>query len=352
MPQRFGGGGATQQCALCASRPAIVGARDGSCGQACSECLRTLGGPFAITNPASNLVLETDAHEPGKLQVWLYNGRPNQLWQYDLSTREIVNSSTGQALDLDAADKTSMITWDKNGRPNQQWIIDPNSLTITNLQTGRAVGIVGDGHGELREGAPCVALPLTRHGGPHPDQVWTLQSATSGAASVDGGGGSAAHPPEGVPPFDGTAVMVLTDNDGQRVCFEAVSQPIEVHDFKGKKGVALKLQYPIFFCPSARLAKAQHKAQPVLFMTNHDWEYLRQPHVTHSGAFGSDEERWPATLFEQRFDAAASTFQSPPRSDWRVVWKFPGDLNGIPTFRRIENIPLPVGFYNFQDDGW
>ena len=30
-----------------------------------------------------------------------------------------------------------------------------------------------------------------------------------------------------------------------------------------------------------------------------------------------------------------------------------GDLNGIPGIKRIENVPLPVGFYGFRaDDGW
>ena len=150
----------------------------------------------------------------------------------------------------------------------------------------------------------------------------------------------------------GGAMMILIDFAGQRVCLKANSEPIEVHDFKGKKGLTLKLRQPIFFCPSARLSDGQHKAQPVLFMSRTDWQYLKQPDVTHSGAFGSDTETWTAALFEQRFDSAASTYCPPAHSDWQVVWKFPGDLNQIPTFMPIKNIPLPVGYYEFLDDGW
>ena len=238
MPQRLdatgGGGGTTQRCTLCEGRPAA--ARDGSCGQACSELLQLLGSPFAITNPSSKLVLEADAYSPGKIQVWRYNGQPNQLWQYDLSTRALVNLSSGQALDLDAADTTSVIAWNRNGRPNQQWTIDPNSQTITNPQTGHSVGVVGD-RGELREGAQCVALPLTQHGRPSRDQVWMLQSPTASVAVVDdghgrragrvrpgsvsgqsyggGGGGAAVYSSQGVS-LDGTQI-VLTDNTGS-VC--------------------------------------------------------------------------------------------------------------------------------------
>ena len=56
-------------------------------------------------------------------------------------------------------------------------------------------------------------------------------------------------------------------------------------DFNGIPGLNLRLRHPIFFCASARLAKGQHKAQPVLFMAGTDWHYLRQPQVTHRGAF-------------------------------------------------------------------
>ena len=147
--------------------------------------------------------------------------------------------------------------------------------------------------------------------------------------------------------------MVLTDDESRRVRLVAHTDPgIEVRDFNGIPGLNLRLRHPIFFCASARLAKGQHKAQPVLFMAGTDWHYLRQPQVTHRGAFGSDDETWSAALFEQRFDQEASSYHPEHVESWQVVWKFPGDLNGIPTFRRIENVPLPVGFYNFWDDGW
>ncbi len=347
-------------------------------------------GTFAIKNPSSDLVLEADAHDLQTIQVWQYNGRPNQLWQYDPTKGSIFNSASGQALDLDMADQTTVIGWSRNGRPNQQWIIDPRSQTITNPATGKALGI----DHKLQNGSRCIASLLLGHVKPDPAHMWQLQAVAAhgapapahatGAHTGQGrgpaahrGGGRAAHgryqgrghtgrtvgaggrgrargrgaggPPEAVPP----GVMVLTDHAGQRVRLVAHTDPgIEVRDFKQIHGLSLKLRHPIFFCPSARLAKGQRKAQPVLFMTATDWHYLRQPEVTHSGAFGSDDETWSATLFEQRFDHKASTYSPEDSDSWQVVWKFPGDLNGIPTFRRIENVPLPVGFYNFWDDGW
>ena len=37
---------------------------------------------------------------------------------------------------------------------------------------------------------------------------------------------------------------------------------------------------------------------------------------------------------------------------WVAIWKFPGDLNYLPTFRPILGIPLPVGTYPLYVDEW
>jgi hypothetical protein len=56
-----------------------------------------------------------------------------------------------------------------------------------------------------------------------------------------------------------------------------------------------------------------------------------------------------AAWFEERWSHL--TGGGAAASDWVVVWKFPGDLNRIPTFRAID-VPLPVGSYPFLDDRW
>ena len=95
-------------------------------------------------------------------------------------------------------------------------------------------------------------------------------------------------------------------------------------------------------------------------MTQHDWQQLRRPEITHAGAFGSDAEHWEASKIASRYvpagvavGAGVGLFDPRPLgTDWVVVWKFPGDLNMLPRFRRIEGVGLPVGCYPFLDDGW
>lgn len=108
---------------------------------------------------------------------------------------------------------------------------------------------------------------------------------------------------------------------------------------------------PIFFHPTARLCSKQQKHQPTLLMTEDAWNYLRDPDMTHDGAFGSDYcEISKADMKERFVDATVG----PHLVRWVVVWKFPGDLNRLPgrPFRRIVNVPLPVGEYPLKDDGW
>ena len=222
--------------------------------------------------------------------------------------------------------------------------------------------------------------------------------------------------------------MTLRDDDGNEVRFVANSEPIDEPNFNGLR---LVLQQPIFFCPRARLvARQQRTAQPVLLLTQHDWQQLKRPDITHEGAFGSDFAVVSAAKIAERLEQSKSSYDprtvAPPASsggvpsrpgevwvchmnggrvfykrprdeasmtlnapaadasvrekeevgadrdwfedcwaylnggggaasaapDWVVVWKFPGDLNGIPTFRMIGGVPLPVGCYPFQDDGW
>lgn len=112
---------------------------------------------------------------------------------------------------------------------------------------------------------------------------------------------------------------------------------------------------PIFFHPLARLCSKQRKYQPTLLMTEPTWDYLRDPDVTHEGAFGSDHHTIPRTRMTDLFVDATVDSHS---VRWVVVWKFPGDLNHLTSasggraFRKILNVPLPVGEYPLYDDGW
>lgn len=111
----------------------------------------------------------------------------------------------------------------------------------------------------------------------------------------------------------------------------------------------------IYFHPLARLSRKQRKYQPTLFMTRDTWNYVKDPSVTHAGAFGSDYDYWSQAIFEKHF--FDSTVDLPSKS-WVVVWKFPGDLNYLRNnknqilFNKIHDIPLPVGEYALWDDGW
>lgn len=90
-------------------------------------------------------------------------------------------------------------------------------------------------------------------------------------------------------------------------------------------------------------------------MTRDTWNYVKDPSVTHAGAFGSDYDYWSQAIFEKHF--FDSTVDLPSKS-WVVVWKFPGDLNYLRNnknqilFNKIHDIPLPVGEYALWDDGW
>ena len=161
-------------CRLCQRRPIFAGSASASCGSTCSECLQIVESrQFMITNPSSNLLLEADKYDRHTVQLWRYIGLPNQLWEYDLATRAILNSSSGLALNLlDTADQTSVVgAWTRNGQPNQQWIIDPHSQTITNPSTGKVLGVAG---GTPQQGTRCVAS-LLGHSSAGRDQLWKLQ---------------------------------------------------------------------------------------------------------------------------------------------------------------------------------
>lgn len=108
---------------------------------------------------------------------------------------------------------------------------------------------------------------------------------------------------------------------------------------------------PIYFHFMAKLCTKQRKHQPTLLMTEDAWDVLSNPDVTHEGAFGSDYCVISKQKMKERFIDA--TFD-PRDVRWVVVWKFPGDLNHLPgnSFRKIIDVPLPVGEYPLYDDGW
>jgi len=152
-----------------------------------------------------------------------------------------------------------------------------------------------------------------------------------------------------------TPVINLIDLDNSEISLVANSKPINVDNFNGLK---LVLSEPIFFCRKARISDKQHKKQPVLLLTEHDWYQLSRDQITHLGAFGSDFDIISANKIERQFVKYKSTYDPILTDDysvplnWVVVWKFPGDLNIIPTFQPIVGVPLPVGCYSFLDDRW
>ena len=120
---------------------------------------------------------------------------------------------------------------------------------------------------------------------------------------------------------------MFTDVNGKDRCFRVICHPMKVMH----KGVQLEITQGVLFCDKALMALKQRKAQPTLLLVRHDWEQLRRPAITHEGAFGNDFEHL---------------------QEWVAVWKFPADLNQIHGFKRLVGVPLPVGRYNFMDDGW
>ena len=147
----------------------------------------------------------------------------------------------------------------------------------------------------------------------------------------------------------------IIDLDNNEVSFVANSEPIFVPNFNGLK---LVLNQPIFFCIKARISRKQHKNQPVLLLTENDWYQLSRSQITHSGAFGMDFDIVTAKNIKKQFVPSKSTYNLEPKDEqtdplnWVVVWKFPADLNKIPSFRPIVRVPLPVGYYSFLDDQW
>ena len=147
----------------------------------------------------------------------------------------------------------------------------------------------------------------------------------------------------------------LIDQDNNKVSLVANSQPINVDNFNGLK---LVLMNPIFFCRKARISPKQHKNQPVLLLTQHDWYQLSRDQITHTGAFGRDFDVITADKIKRQFVPHKSTYDPRTKHDhsdplnWVVVWKFPADLNRIPSFQPIVEVPLPVGYYSFLDDQW
>ena len=134
---------------------------------------------------------------------------------------------------------------------------------------------------------------------------------------------------------------------------------IIVNDVHGMP-VAMQLQSRgsrfegIYFSAHTQLSKRQLKRQPTLLMTINDWNDVRRHNVTHAGAFGSDYHVIGVDKMKKRM----VHFPEWGEIDWVVVWKFPGDLNyiydsqGRHAFQKILNVPLPVGYYSLDDDGW
>ena len=94
---------------------------------------------------------------------------------------------------------------------------------------------------------------------------------------------------------------------------------------------------PVYLSERAFMAKGQKKETPLLLVHSDDWEWLKKPEATHSGAFGTDHSI-------PKHVAGLS-------GEWVFVWKFPSDLNHLPGFKHL-SIPVPVGTYPFFTDRW
>eukprot|EP01052_Picozoa_sp_SAG31_P056112 SAG31_NODE_15875_length_734_cov_0.914961_1_plen_168_part_10 len=99
--------------------------------------------------------------------------------------------------------------------------------------------------------------------------------------------------------------MHLRDDEGSLVRLVQNSEPFAVDDFNG---APLTLRQPIFFCPRARLAPSQRRAQPVLLVAASDWKQLRRPAVTHEGAFGRDAELLHAADVRGRLEGNGNSY--------------------------------------------
>lgn len=112
--------------------------------------------------------------------------------------------------------------------------------------------------------------------------------------------------------------------------------------------------HSIYFSPHCQLSSWQPKNQPTLLISKEDWNYIKRKDVTHEGAFGNDYRVWDKKTINDRWISGDDI----RGYEWVIVWKFPGDLNhlkdkyGNRLYKKIYNVPLPVGAYSFYDDNW
>ena len=135
---------------------------------------------------------------------------------------------------------------------------------------------------------------------------------------------------------------------------------ISIRDINGKYVEMRKnttgsfFSHPIYFHPYCQLSSWQPKNQPTLLVSKEDWNYIKRKDVTHEGAFGNDYREWDKKTVNDRWISGNDI----RGYVWVIVWKFPGDLNhltddyGNKVYKKIYNVPLPVGAYSFYDDKW
>lgn len=100
-----------------------------------------------------------------------------------------------------------------------------------------------------------------------------------------------------------------------------------------------------YFSRSAQLVPNQDFKTPTLLISAQDWSMVLNS--VHPDAFGRDFHELTAS------QVVRTQVQGQPlQGGWYVVWKFPVDLNDVPGFRRIIDIPLPVGAYHMRDEHW
>ena len=147
----------------------------------------------------------------------------------------------------------------------------------------------------------------------------------------------------------GTDVMkyiTLHDIDGKKVVFNSNTSKTGTFPFSwhNEQKHSVTLTQPIFV-GSGRFDAKQTAVGVVLLFKEEDFKDVQN--TIHKRAFGTDYVTW-SKLQLIMFDE--STFI--PVGKWTFVWKFPADLNGLHSFKTVQNVPIPVGMYPMYDDNY
>ena len=125
--------------------------------------------------------------------------------------------------------------------------------------------------------------------------------------------------------------------------------PTQIRKAKERTVYGFDFEAPIYYFPDAKLHHNMHNSQCLLMCDDDFSGNERKSGVEqtfHSGAFGREHAPTEGAL-----DVHVNKLLSKPdnQKKWRIVWKFPVDLEGIDGFRKIYT-PQPVGDFMLLDD--